>query len=141
MWTIEGKTLLDNISFTAGPGTLTAVIGPSGAGKSSLAKLIAGYTQPTDGALSFEGHNIHADYASFVAGIAIREDTCSAGRRGPRYWVERSVASDAVVGWAAREVTMRGPPIELMKLVAPTPVSVTTAPRRIVGEKHRNWSR
>jgi hypothetical protein len=31
-WTIEGnKTLLDNISLTARPGTLTAVIGPSGA--------------------------------------------------------------------------------------------------------------
>ena len=30
-WTIEGnKTLLDNISISARPGTLTAVIGPSG---------------------------------------------------------------------------------------------------------------
>src|ERR1700694_2207255 len=33
-WTIEhNKTLLDNISLTARPGTLTAVIGPSGPGK------------------------------------------------------------------------------------------------------------
>ena len=53
-WTIEGdKTLLDNISLTARPGTLTAVIGPSGAGKSTLARLIAGYTQPTSGTVSF----------------------------------------------------------------------------------------
>jgi ABC-type multidrug transport system ATPase subunit len=71
-WTIEGdKTLLDNISFAAGSGTLTAVIGPSGAGKSSLAKLIAGYTQPTGGAVSFEGHNIHADYASLRSRIGM----------------------------------------------------------------------
>src|SRR4029077_12768359 len=71
-WTIEdNKTLLDNISFTAGPGTLTAVIGPSGAGKSSLAKLIAGYTQPTGGAVTFEGHNIHADYASLRSRIGM----------------------------------------------------------------------
>jgi ABC transport system ATP-binding/permease protein len=71
-WTIEDdKTLLDNISFTALPGTLTAVIGPSGAGKSSLAKLIAGYTQPTDGAVTFEGHNIHADYASLRSRIGM----------------------------------------------------------------------
>ena len=49
-WTIEGnKTLLNNISFAARPGTLTAVIGPSGAGKSTLARLVAGYTHPTDG--------------------------------------------------------------------------------------------
>ena len=71
-WTIDGnKTLLDNISFAARPGTLTAVIGPSGAGKSSLAKLIAGYTQPTDGAVTFEGHNIHADYASLRSRIGM----------------------------------------------------------------------
>jgi len=71
-WTIEGnKTLLDNISLTARPGTLTAVIGPSGAGKSTLAKLIAGYTHPTSGTVSFEGHNVHADYASLSSRIGM----------------------------------------------------------------------
>ncbi len=71
-WTIENnKTLLENISLTARPGTLTAVIGPSGAGKSTLARLIAGYTHPTSGTVSFEGHNIHADYASLRSRIGM----------------------------------------------------------------------
>jgi ABC-type multidrug transport system ATPase subunit len=71
-WTIENnKTLLENISVTARPGTLTAVIGPSGAGKSTLARLIAGYTHPTSGTVSFEGHNIHADYASLRSRIGM----------------------------------------------------------------------
>ena len=71
-WTIENnKTLLDNISLTARPGTLTAVIGPSGAGKSTLARLIAGYTHPTSGTVTFEGHNIHADYASLRSRIGM----------------------------------------------------------------------
>lgn len=71
-WTIENnKTLLDNITFTARPGTLTAVIGPSGAGKSTLARLIAGYTHPTSGTVSFEGHNIHAEYASLRSRIGM----------------------------------------------------------------------
>jgi ABC-type multidrug transport system ATPase subunit len=71
-WTIEGnKTLLENISFTARPGTLTAVIGPSGAGKSTLAKQVAGYTHPTSGTITFEGHNIHADYASLRSRIGM----------------------------------------------------------------------
>ena len=71
-WTIEGnKTLLENISFTARPGTLTAVIGPSGAGKSTLAKQIGGYTHPTSGTVTFEGHNIHADYASLRSRIGM----------------------------------------------------------------------
>ena len=71
-WTIEGnKTLLDNISLTARPGTLTAVIGPSGAGKSTFARLVAGYTHPTSGTVSFEGHNIHAEYASLRSRIGM----------------------------------------------------------------------
>jgi ABC transport system ATP-binding/permease protein len=71
-WTIEGnKTLLNNISLTARPGTLTAVIGPSGAGKSTFARLVAGYTHPTTGSVAFEGHNIHAEYASLRSRIGM----------------------------------------------------------------------
>src|ERR1700757_2883786 len=71
-WTIENnKTLLDDISLGAQPGTLTAVIGPSGAGKSTLARLVAGYTSPTTGAVAFEGHNVHAEYASLRSRIGM----------------------------------------------------------------------
>ncbi|KKW64200.1 ABC transporter ATP-binding protein, partial [Mycolicibacterium elephantis] len=71
-WTIENnKTLLDNISIAARPGTLTAVIGPSGAGKSTFARLVAGYTHPTSGTVTFEGHNIHAEYASLRSRIGM----------------------------------------------------------------------
>jgi ABC transport system ATP-binding/permease protein len=61
-WTIDGnKTLLDNISFAARPGTLTAVIGPSGAGttvsttgsRSSNARLAPPQSQPHEPARSF----------------------------------------------------------------------------------------
>jgi ABC-type multidrug transport system ATPase subunit len=71
-WTIENnKVLLDDISLGAQPGTLTAVIGPSGAGKSTLARLVAGYTHPTEGTVSFEGHNVHAEYASLRSRIGM----------------------------------------------------------------------
>jgi ABC-type multidrug transport system ATPase subunit len=71
-WTIENnKTLLDNISMSARPGTLTAVIGPSGAGKSTFAKLVAGYTHPTTGTVTFEGHDVHAEYASLRSRIGM----------------------------------------------------------------------
>lgn len=71
-WTIEGnKTLLHDISLTARPGTLTAVIGPSGAGKSTFARLVAGYTHPTEGTVAFEGHDIHAEYASLRSRIGM----------------------------------------------------------------------
>ena len=67
----NGRTLLENISFSAKPGTLTAVIGPSGAGKSTLSKVIVGATQPTKGSVAFEGHNIHAEYASLRSRIGM----------------------------------------------------------------------
>ncbi|HZN84165.1 MAG TPA: ATP-binding cassette domain-containing protein, partial [Mycobacterium sp.] len=71
-WTIEGnKTLLDNISVAARPGMLTAVIGPSGAGKSTFARLVAGYTHPTTGTVAFEGHDVHAEYASLRSRIGM----------------------------------------------------------------------
>jgi ABC-type multidrug transport system ATPase subunit/predicted component of type VI protein secretion system len=67
----DGKQLLSDISLTARPGTLTAVIGGSGAGKSTLARLIAGYTTPTSGTVTFEGHDIHAEYASLRSRIGM----------------------------------------------------------------------
>ncbi len=57
-------TLLDRVSFTARPGTLTAVIGPSGSGKSTLANVLVGVSRPTSGAASFDGRDLHAAYAS-----------------------------------------------------------------------------
>ena len=57
--------------MTARPGTLTAIIGGSGAGKSTLSRLIAGYTTPTRGTVTFEGHDIHAEYASLRTRIGM----------------------------------------------------------------------
>ena len=70
-FTIDGKQLLDHISLTARPGTLTAIIGGSGAGKTTLSRLIAGYTSPSSGTVTFEGHNIHAEYASMRSRIGM----------------------------------------------------------------------
>src|ERR1700757_3723443 len=71
-WTIENnKTLLDDISLGALPGTLTAVIGPSGAGKSTFARRVAGDNSPTTGTVAFEGHNVHAEYASLRSRIGM----------------------------------------------------------------------
>jgi ABC-type multidrug transport system ATPase subunit len=67
----RGITLLDRVSFSARPGTLTAVIGPSGSGKSTLSRVIAGTARPTSGTVSFEGHNLHAEYASLRSRIGM----------------------------------------------------------------------
>jgi ABC transport system ATP-binding/permease protein len=94
----NGKQLLDNISLTARPGTLTAVIGGSGAGKSTLARLIAGYTTPTSGLVTFEGHDVHAEYASLRSriGMVPQDDV-----------VHRQLTVNQALGYAAE---LRLPP-------------------------------
>ncbi len=98
-FTVEhGKQLLDHISLIARPGTLTAIIGGSGAGKTTLSRLIAGYTSPTSGSVTFEGHNIHTEYASMRSriGMVPQDDV-----------VHRQLTVNQALGYAAE---LRLPP-------------------------------
>ncbi|WP_156781520.1 ABC transporter ATP-binding protein, partial [Mycobacterium gordonae] len=95
---VDGKTLLQKVSLTARPGTLTAIIGGSGAGKTTLARLIAGYTTPSSGAVTFAGHNIHTEYASLRSriGMVPQDDV-----------VHRQLTVNQALGYAAE---LRLPP-------------------------------
>ncbi|MYZ46914.1 ABC transporter ATP-binding protein [Rhizobiales bacterium L72] len=53
-----GLTALDNVSFTAGEGEVTAVIGPNGAGKTTLFNCITGMYRASAGRVSFAGQDI-----------------------------------------------------------------------------------
>ena len=68
---VDSKRLIQQVSLTARPGTLTALIGGSGAGKSTLSRLIAGATCPSAGSITFEGHDIHASFASLRSRIGM----------------------------------------------------------------------
>lgn len=68
---VGNKRLIQKVSLTARPGTLTALIGGSGAGKSTLSRLIAGATCPSSGSITFEGHDIHAQFASLRSRIGM----------------------------------------------------------------------
>ena len=73
--------LLQRVSLTARPGTLTAVIGPSGAGKSTLARVIAGTARPTAGTVTFDGNDVHAGYATLRhrIGLVPQDDVVHGG--------------------------------------------------------------
>ena len=51
-------TALDDVSLTAEPGTLTAVVGPSGSGKSSLLAVAATLIRPDAGRLLLDGRDL-----------------------------------------------------------------------------------
>src|SRR5690625_215526 len=98
-FTVEhGKQLISNVALTCRPGTLTAIIGGSGAGKTTLSRLIAAYTQPSSGSVTFECHNIHSDYAILRSriGMVPQDDV-----------VHRQLTVNQALGYAAE---LRLPP-------------------------------
>lgn len=57
-------TALAPTDLTLEPGTFTALIGPSGCGKSTLLNAVAGFTEPTDGAVHVDGRLVEAPHPS-----------------------------------------------------------------------------
>ena len=52
----QSRPALDGISFTARPGTVTAIVGRSGSGKSTLIKLIPRFYESEAGQILLDGH-------------------------------------------------------------------------------------
>ena len=58
-WTLPGgEEILWGIDFTVPDGKMTVITGPNGGGKTSLAKLIAGLINPTEGKILLDGTDI-----------------------------------------------------------------------------------
>jgi ATP-binding cassette subfamily B protein len=56
--TMQSGQVLNDLSFVAAPGTMTALVGPSGAGKTTISALLPRLYDVTDGAISIDGHDI-----------------------------------------------------------------------------------
>ncbi|MFH5181463.1 ABC transporter ATP-binding protein [Paenibacillus sp. TAB 01] len=66
-----GKYALEQISFTALPGEVVAIVGPSGAGKSTLIGMLARLYDPTEGSVMVDGYDIkEVTIASLRAQVA-----------------------------------------------------------------------
>jgi ABC-type multidrug transport system ATPase subunit len=69
--TVDRKQLVNDIEFSAAPGTLTAIIGPSGAGKSTVSRIVSGAGRPTAGQVTFEGRSVHEEYEALRTRIGM----------------------------------------------------------------------
>ena len=54
----EGKPVLKDISFTAKPGTVTALVGTSGSGKTTIAGIAASFLTPEIGKVTIDGNDM-----------------------------------------------------------------------------------
>ncbi len=64
--------VLQGVSFTAEPGTMTALVGPSGAGKTTTSMLLPRLYDATEGAVRIDGHDVRdLTLASLVDTIGV----------------------------------------------------------------------
>ena len=105
------RLVLADVSFTAEPGTVTALVGPSGSGKTTLAKLLCRFWDVDGGSITIGGVDVRQmpaeqlmDQISFVFQETFLFDDTVAGniRMG------RPSASDAEVETAARSAQADG---------------------------------
>lgn len=55
----DDTTVLQNVSFTMDRGKFYTLLGPSGCGKTTILRLIAGFLEPTDGTIYFNGQKMN----------------------------------------------------------------------------------
>ena len=55
---INGKTIVDKVSFDIEPGSINGLLGPNGAGKTTTFYLIAGLIRLDSGEIIFNGNDI-----------------------------------------------------------------------------------
>jgi len=55
---LNGRKILQNISFDLFPGSFLGVVGPNGAGKTTLLRLISGLVLPDEGRILIEGEDV-----------------------------------------------------------------------------------
>ena len=128
-----GIAALDDVSLTARPGEVTALIGPNGSGKTSLLNAVSGFYRVSGGTISIDGRPIQSAPAHRVArlGVArtfqtpsmpagltttevvasgrfarVKPSLLSTSLRSPRYWrVRRDDARQAAGVLAALGLT------------------------------------
>jgi ABC-type multidrug transport system fused ATPase/permease subunit len=67
-WYEEGRPVLRNVSFSAGPGEIIALAGRTGAGKTSLVNLLLKFQTPQQGGIYLDGRDIREIPAGWLRG-------------------------------------------------------------------------
>ena len=96
-----------DVSLSVPPGQTVALVGATGAGKSTIAKLVARFYDPTDGAVLVDGHDLRSVTQSSLRGqlgIVPQEGFLFSGTIGDNIAFGRPDASEEEIRAAARAV-------------------------------------
>src|SRR5258707_4239204 len=74
---------VDDVSFTAQAGQITAVLGPNGAGKTTTVEVLEGYRRPDAGRASVIGLDPQADHTALTrrVGVMLQDGGVGPGMR------------------------------------------------------------
>ncbi|CAN7673501.1 sugar ABC transporter ATP-binding protein [Rhizobium sp. LjRoot254] len=135
---------LSNVSFSAGRGSVTALLGENGAGKSTLVKILSGLVAPTSGSVSVDGKAVDLSTPGRArrAGVAVVQQEISVLPNltvaenfmltGGRHWLSRRKAAADCRTYLAR--------LGLDHLDPATPVSALSIGERQLVEVARMLS-
>src|SRR6266540_986371 len=99
------RTVLNDISFQASPGTVTALVGASGSGKSTTIGLISAFYVPTNGAVLVDGiylNTVRLDSYRTQLGVVLQETFLFDGTIRENVAFSRPDASEEAVMRACR---------------------------------------
>ncbi|MGN0906212.1 MAG: energy-coupling factor ABC transporter ATP-binding protein [Bullifex sp.] len=68
---LDGRKILDNVSFSIEKGSFTVIAGKNGAGKSQLLKIIKGLKKPTSGTILINGEDMTKNRKKRLASVGL----------------------------------------------------------------------
>lgn len=105
----HGRDVIRNITATVAAGSTVCLLGPTGCGKSTLAQLMAGLHEPTEGQLFFDGHNLHdlqlATLRSHI-GVVLQDSWAPAGTIRDAVLMSRTRFTDDDIWRALRQAQL-----------------------------------
>ena len=101
----EGVPVLNDVSFSAPAGSVTALVGPSGAGKSTIIGLVMAFRQPQSGRVIVDGHDLRElrlrDYRKQLA-VVLQDEFLFDGTVAENVSYGNSAATESEIEEAGR---------------------------------------